>query len=548
MSNRSLPKYQSLDDENGKSSGAMNAQKWFARIAAVSILAAFAVAFFWHRNQIDATPELGTSFMVKRSLFQNKIMERGALKAVRSVMIASEIVGNRGKIIRLAPEGSYVKKGQLLVQFDKAPFLEEVEKYKTELERTKAELVQAQEDLKAERAKIEQNLKKGEDDITLTELDLKNLKEGAGPLKIEKARVEMMKHKAEYDKLGRDFEEFQALVKEGYVSQSEVSQIAGKRDDAKSAYEFSKAEYDTLVNFAYPAELEAGKAKVRATKDSFEKMKETAQYTIAGKEAGINRAHANINSAQTRLNIAEDQLRHTEILSPIAGFVIYPETFLGSSSEKRKVQIGDAVFTTQGFMQIPDTAQMLVDTQIREVDIYKVKSGQEAIIRVDAYPDLALKGQVALIGTLAEGREKEGSGGKYFNLQIALKESDPRLRPGMTARVEVVVDQEKDVVMVPVETVFKKGTKTVSYVARDGKVEERAVVIDKSNEDFVVVREGLAEGERVLVLDPTKELNTFRNQPAQNVTQTPAVPPAAPAEEKKEKEKSQKGEAKKGTP
>src|SRR5262249_26294569 len=153
-----------------------------------------------------------------------------------------------------------------------------------------------------------------------------------------------------------------------------------------------------------------------------------------------NRANANIASSQSRLDMAQTQLQHSDIFSPIEGFVIYPEFFIVGSTEKRKVQIGDSVFPTQAFIQIPDTSQMLVDTQIREVDIYKVKSGQEATIRVDAYPDLAMKGKVSMIGTLAEGREKEGAGGKYFNLQILLDGTDPRLRPGMTARVEVLID------------------------------------------------------------------------------------------------------------
>jgi HlyD family secretion protein len=342
------------------------------------------------------------------------------------------------------------------------------------------------------------------------------------------------KAKSEYDKLEKDYKDFKELVKDGYVSQIEVDKTAIKRDEAKSDYGFAQAEYDNMVNFAYPAELEAAKAKVRAAKESFEKLKETAQYTLASKEAAINRANANIASAQAKLEIAQKQLLHSEIVSPIEGFVIYPEFYVVGGSEKRKVQIGDSVFPTQAFIQIPDTSQMLVDTQIREVDIYKVKSGQEATIRVDAYPDLVMKGKVTMIGTLAEGREKEGAGGKYFNLQILLDGTDERLRPGMTARVEVLVDEENDALMVPVEAIFQKGGRRVSYVVnKRGKIEEREILTDKSNEDFVVVRNGLSEGERVLLLDPSKELSTFEKQPDSRSTAAPAANPENPQVEEK---------------
>jgi HlyD family secretion protein len=456
------------------------------------------------------------------------------LAANKELALTVEI-GNSGKIIRLAPEGSYVKKSQLLAQFDKTPFLEDIERNKTDLERAKAELVQAQEDLKTEKARIDQNIKKGEDEIPIAELDLKDLQEGAGPLKIKKAKAAVDKAKSEYERLERDYKDFKELVKDGYVSQAEVDKTGTKRDEAQSDYGFAQAEYDNLVNFAYPSELEAAKAKVRSVKESYEKLKETAQYSVSSKEAAVARANANIASAQSKLTIAETQLQHSEIYSPLEGFVIYPEFFIIGSTEKRKVQIGDSVFPTQAFMQIPDTSQMMVETQIREVDIYKVKSGQETIIRVDAYPDLIMKGKVTLLGTLAEGREKEGAGGKYFNLQILLEGTDQRLRPGMTARVEVLVDEEKEALMVPVEAVFQKGSRKVSYVINNrGKIEEREILTDKSNEDFVVVRNGLSEGERVLLLDPAKELSTFDRESGPSPS---TAIPAATTENPKTEEK-----------
>jgi len=533
--NRSAQKSGELHVEKRKSIGSLIAENKSIRIALIVILVAFAAAIFWHRTQSGATADLGSAFPVKRDRFQIKIVERGSLKALRNVMVSSEI-GNRGKIIRLAPEGSYVKKGQLLAQFDKTPFMEDVERNKTELERAKAELVQAQEDLKTEKARIEQNIKKGEDEIPLAEMDLKDLQEGAGPLKIKKSKAAVDKAKGEYEKLERDYKDFKELVKDGYVSQAEVDKTATKRDEAKSDYGFAQAEYDNLVNFAYPAELEAAKAKVRSVKEAFEKLKETAQYSVSSKDAAVNRANANITSAQSKLVIAESQLQHSEIYAPLEGFVIYPEFFIVGSTEKRKVQIGDSVFPTQAFIQIPDTSQMMVDTQIREVDIYKVKSGQEATIRVDAYPDLAMKGKVTLIGTLAEGREKEGAGGKYFNLQILLEGTDQRLRPGMTARVEVLVDEEKDALMAPVEAVFQKGSRKVSYVInKRGNIEEREILTDKSNEDFVVVRSGLSEGERVLLLDPAKELSTFEKP--SDLKSSTAIPAATTENPKTEEKK-----------
>lgn len=512
--------------EGGKLLGRAVASDRLTRNIVIVVLGVVVVAGLLIRHQSSAVQEGIPVYTVKPDLFQMKILERGTLKSVRNVMISSGITGDRGKILELFPEGNYVEKNQLLVKFDRTSFLDEIERAKTELERAKAELIQAQEEVKVERARIDENLKRGADEITLAELALKDLQEGAGPLKLQKAKFAVSKYKGEFEKLDKDFIEFKALVKEGYVSQSELNSIERRRDEAKSAFEFAQAEYDNLVNFSHPTDLETAKAKVRAVKESFDKLKETAQYSIASKEASVNRAFANINSAQTKINIARDQLKQSEVRAPVGGFVIYPEIFIAGSSDKRKVEVGDSVFPTQAFMFIPDTSQMFVDTQIREVDIYKAKSGQEATIRVDAYPDLVLKGTVALVGTLAEGKQGDGAGGKYFNLQISLNDTDSRLRPGMTARVEILVHEEKDVLMVPMEAVSEKHGRKVVYVRNRGVVEQREIGTDKSNADFVVVRSGLAPGDQVLLLDPTKEMNTFEKR--MEVPRTAPSPVSAP--------------------
>jgi HlyD family secretion protein len=397
-----------------------------------------------------------------------------------------------------------VKRGELLAEFDKAPFEQQLREYRTDLERAAASLVRAEESLKAARARIEEDVKKAADNVVLAELELKDLEEGSGPLRVRKAKFLMESAKREYEKLQRDHADFTALVNEGYISQAELDSITHKMDEAKAAYEFTTADYEALLNFGGPTALETAKAKVRAAKESHDKLEETARYDHASREAEVTRARAEIATQRVKVSIAEYHLRNTEIYAPIDGFVIFPEVSIINTSERRKARIGDAVYPTEPFILIPDTSQMLVSTQIREVDIHKVKPGQEAVVRTDAYPDLVLTGNVAQIGTLAESKEAKGVGGKYFNLEIVLKDTDSRVRPGMTARVEIRVDEENDVLTVPVEAVLERRGRKLVYVASQGKVEEREIVTDKSNEDFMVVRTGLSPGEKVLLLDRTK--------------------------------------------
>jgi HlyD family secretion protein len=118
---------------------------------------------------------------------------------------------------------------------------------------------------------------------------------------------------------------------------------------------------------------------------------------------------------------------------------------------------------------------------------------------------------VTLVGTLAR-EEKERRGAKFFAVTVQINESEPRLRPGMTARVEILVEERQNAIFVPLEAVFEKEGRHVVYPATRHP-REREVVLGPSNADFVVVEKGLAPGERVLLRDPMAAIPDFSGQP-----------------------------------
>ena len=180
------------------------------------------------------------------------------------------------------------------------------------------------------------------------------------------------------------------------------------------------------------------------------------------------------------------------------GIVVYKDVFFGS--EQRKPQVGDQVWANQPLIILPDIQKMVVETRVRETDVHKVERNQKVAVRVEAYPDLRLTGAVTLVGTLAQ-EEKERRGTKFFSVTVQIKESEPRLRPGMTARVEIEVEERPRALYVPLDAVFERDGRSVVYLAGRSP-RAREVVLGPSNADFVVIEKGLARGERVLLRDP----------------------------------------------
>ena len=109
------------------------------------------------------------------------------------------------------------------------------------------------------------------------------------------------------------------------------------------------------------------------------------------------------------------------------GIVVYRDVFFGS--EQRKPQVGDQVWANQPLLILPDISKMVVETKVRETDIHKVEQNQKVAVRVQAYPDLKLTGQVTLVGTLAQ-EEKERRGTKFFGVTVQVE----RVRAAAAAR------------------------------------------------------------------------------------------------------------------
>jgi HlyD family secretion protein len=145
---------------------------------------------------------------------------------------------------------------------------------------------------------------------------------------------------------------------------------------------------------------------------------------------------------------------------------------------------------------------MIIETRVREVDLHKIDIGKPVTARVDAYPGLLLNGRVESIGILADRGREDQKRGRHFRVIIRLDGSNPRLRPGMTARVNILCDQVSDALAIPVFAVFREGGETFVYVARGSIFEKRTVTTGAQNEDLVEITAGLKKGERVALSRP----------------------------------------------
>ncbi len=214
-----------------------------------------------------------------------------------------------------------------------------------------------------------------------------------------------------------------------------------------------------------------------------------------------------VEQRRSALERAERDLARTVIRSPMDGMVIQLDAEKGETVVPGTTNLPGSVIMT-----IADMSTLLAEVEVGEVDVVEVALGQPAEVRVDALGDAVQHGKVVEIAT--SGREDPQQRVIRFAVKVALADPDPRLRPAMTAKVDIVTSRHEDVLAVPIQAVVrrrldeagrevrgKKGgrERDVVYVVEDGTARVVPVELGISDDLFVEIVKGLRPGARVVV-------------------------------------------------
>jgi RND family efflux transporter MFP subunit len=222
-------------------------------------------------------------------------------------------------------------------------------------------------------------------------------------------------------------------------------------------------------------------------------------YDIAGIEYRAALEQVNLAAEDGVTTEPEAESAQLEILAPASGVVIELQI------EEGEIVTSGALSYTSGstLMAIANLSAMQIRAGVNEVDAGKIRDGQDVAIDVDAYPNVEYHGTITHIAPAA----RNADGVKIFDIEIDVTDSDRRLRPGMTANIEIRGDHRERVLTVPVEAVFRKQGRQVAYVfdGSEGEPVEREVGTGVSNIDVVEIVSGLKEGDEVALYDPALE-------------------------------------------
>lgn len=468
-------------------------------LTSASVVIAAGVFTAWPSHRAPEIP----SVVAADAPFSEILVEQGTVTAARMLTYSSTIAGAQAKIVDIAPEGSAVAAGDVLVRFDPAPFEEAVLRERASVAQAEAELLRAREDLRLEQMRVDAEADAAREQLGAAETALANERSGRGALAAAEAEAAVNQAGRDLKQAQTTADDMQALLKRGFVTRAEVDHAQQALGQAEDRDRLARLRLDTLRTFEQPAALDKSQAEVSAARKGVDSSTETGRARLAQRRAILSLADGRVVEAHARLAHAIDQVERTTVRSATGGLVVYRELFFGA--DKRKPQPGDEVWPSQPLVAVPDPSQLVIDTRVREVDLHKISTSQRVTVRVDAYPDLQLVAAVSSIGALAL-EDSSRSGKRFFPVTIKLLSGDDRLRTGMTARVDIETATLPHAVVIPVQAISERNGVAECAVAGRHGVEVRALAIAARNELTAAISRGVAAGETVLLIDPSSPL------------------------------------------
>lgn len=314
-----------------------------------------------------------------------------------------------------------------------------------------------------------------------------------------------------------------------FVASLDRTEVSNKLKDLQSELErlqsqFTKTRLDTslemrsardeLINLRYSMEeakitLEQSKFESPATirQVTIEQEKQERAYDQAQKNYKLKLEKAKANMAEVSASLNQKQRSYESMVTvadqftikaPKSGMVIYKRSWDGT-----KMGVGSTLSAWENVVAtLPDLRAMISKTYVNEVDISKIKVGQKVDVGVDAFPEKKFTGEVLEVANI--GEEIQGSNAKVFEVKIKVNEFDSILRPAMTTKNSIITATIPKVLFIPIEAMHNEDSVTFVYLKSGRNISRQQVKVGQSNENEIIIVEGLKAEDEVLLSVPEK--------------------------------------------
>lgn len=330
--------------------------------------------------------------------------------------------------------------------------------------------------------------------------------DGEAQQKLRQLEDELLLRKSELAVSKQKVEASQRLAARDFISKTQLENDQVNFEKVSLAVKTAETDLDLFKKYAFSKQCAQ---LLSAYRESLTRL----QRTIRANRSKMAQAETRYATAKRRYEMElakkedlERQLKACMMRAVQPGLVAYGDLNASAASRyNESIEEGTNVRFRQTVLTIPNMSQMGVHVNIHESQVKKVRIGQTALIRVDAEPGIVLEGRVAELAVLPDSSSSRYTPNlKVYPATIHIHGTHAWMKPGMNAKVEVLVDQLADVMFVPVQSIEVENDHHFCYVNAGSGLERRSVETGLFNDEFIEVKTGLQPGEMVALSLPKR--------------------------------------------
>ncbi|OHB76430.1 MAG: hypothetical protein A2W31_13995, partial [Planctomycetes bacterium RBG_16_64_10] len=331
-------------------------------------------------------------------------------------------------------------------------------------------------------------------DYEVAQISVKEFEEGTFKKDLEDAQTQIVIAEENLRSSQNTLDYTERMFQRGYVSELELEgqQFAVKR--AQLELDAANTAKEVLEKFT----------KVKTLVDLQSKV-ETAKAALESEQASFE-------LEEGKLRRVETQLTHCTIVAPQDGMVVYANEHSRFGQQSVTVEEGAAVRDRQTILRLPDLAQMQVNVKVHETKVDELRAGMPARINIQGQQ---FQGAITSIGNQPEATSWFSGNVKEYSTLVKIQDTAKGLRPGLTAEVEILVARLENTLMLPVSAVVEQRDQFFCWVKEPGgAMERRMLLLGLSNDKFVEIKDGVAEGDEV-IRNPRAVVKAIQNNVAE---------------------------------
>jgi len=426
------------------------------------------------------------------------VTDSGTLESAGSINVLSEVEGEVA-IIKLVPEGTRVEKDAIVVELESSTRKTALREQQIVVENANAVFIQAAGAYTVAESQAESEVATAEKNLMFARMDQGNYEKGDYPVQLRSLKTDTALAEEELKRAQTQVQFSEDLYRDKFINLGELEADRFKLKQAEFKVDIAKEKERLLQEYTYPRTKTDFESKVAEAERALARSKNLAATSLEQAKANKNAKEATLSLEQAKLKHFEEQISKCSMRAPQAGPVVYP-----TPEDKDLVELfikqGTRIHERQHVFSIPDTDVLQVSMSIHEAMVNQVKRGMKARIWIDGDRDRELSGEVLSVSPLPEPGDWRRTTVKFYETKVRVDGATQGLRPGMSTKVEILLDTLQNVLAVPVQSVVRRGRIGVCYVLAD-RPELRRLRLGKSNYEYVAVQEGLSAGEQV-VLSP----------------------------------------------